>query len=77
MIDLMPFAKIAILAGMIIMGIGILFLFLDKIPWLGRLPGDIHIEKENFSLYFPLTTCIIVSIVISAIFFIIAKIWPK
>jgi len=76
MTDLTPFAKIAILAGMIIMGIGVLFLFLDKIPWLGRLPGDIHIEKENFSLYFPVTTCIIVSIVISAIFFIITKIWP-
>jgi len=73
MIDLAPFAKTVILAGMIVTVIGILFLFIDKLPWLGRLPGDIHIEKENFSFYFPITTCIIVSIIISALFFIMTK----
>ena len=68
MVDLTPFAKTIILAGMIITGIGLLFLFIDKVPWLGKLPGDIHIEKEDFSFYFPVTTCIIVSIIISAVF---------
>lgn len=73
MVDLAPLAKIFILAGIIITGIGVLFLFIDKVPWLGRLPGDIHIEKDNFSFYFPVTTCIILSIIISIIFFIMTK----
>ncbi|MBL7071359.1 MAG: DUF2905 domain-containing protein [Candidatus Omnitrophica bacterium] len=66
-------AKTIILAGTIIASIGILFLFSDKIPWLGRLPGDINIEKENFTLYFPFTTCVILSVIISAIFFLITR----
>ncbi|MBL7157345.1 MAG: DUF2905 domain-containing protein [Candidatus Omnitrophica bacterium] len=44
-----------------------------KIPWLGRLPGDIIIQKKNFSFYFPVTTCILISIILSAIFFLFFK----
>lgn len=73
MADLSSVAKTIILAGTIIASIGILFLFSDKIPWLGRLPGDINIEKENFTLYFPFTTCVILSVIISAIFFLITR----
>ena len=38
-----------------------------RVPWLGRLPGDIVIERDNFRLYFPITTSILVSIIISLI----------
>lgn len=44
---------------------GIIYLFGDKLGWLGHLPGDIRIERENFSFYFPVTTMIIISIVLS------------
>lgn len=73
MIDFGPISKVLILAGIIITGMGIIFLLMGKIPWLGKLPGDIYIEREDFSFYFPITTCIIVSIVVSAVFFFITK----
>lgn len=59
--------KVLIFAGFIIAGIGIVLLFARHVPFFGKLPGDIYIQKENFSFYFPLTTCIIISAVISLI----------
>ena len=47
--------------------LGALFSFGPRIPWLGRLPGDIVIERDNFRFYFPITTSIMVSIVLSLI----------
>lgn len=64
--------------GLIVLGIlliitGGLFLLTGKIPWLGRLPGDIIIERKNFSFYFPLATSLIVSIVLSLLFWFFAR----
>ena len=56
-----------IVAGMII------YFFHDKLHWIGQLPGDIRIEKENFRLYFPLTTMIIFSVLITLIANIIKR----
>ncbi len=47
--------------------------FLDKIPYLGKLPGDILIQKKNFTFYFPLATSILISIILSLIFWL----WPR
>jgi hypothetical protein len=65
--------KMLIVVGIIFIIMGIAFLFGDKIPFLGRLPGDISIQKERFSFYFPITTCIIISIVLSILFVIFRK----
>ena len=65
--------KMLIVVGIVFIIMGIAFLFGDKIPFLGRLPGDISIQKERFSFYFPITTCIIISIVLSIIFAIFRK----
>ena len=65
--------KMLIIMGLIIAAIGVLFVLAGKIPWLGRLPGDIYIKKENFSLYFPLATSIIVSIVLSLILWLLRR----
>ncbi len=71
---MMPgFGKIFIIIGILFIIIGLAFMFGDKIPYIGRLPGDIHIKKENFSFYFPITTCIIISIVLTIIFSIFKK----
>ena len=59
--------KILIIFGLALVAIGGLFLLGDKIPFLGRLPGDIHIKKNNFGFYFPLATCIIISIILTII----------
>lgn len=65
--------KMLIVAGLILAAIGILFLFADKIPYLGRLPGDIYIKRDRFSFYFPITTSIIISIILTIIFSIFKK----
>jgi hypothetical protein len=52
--------------GIVILGV-ILYFFNDKFGWIGRLPGDIRIEKENFKFYFPITTMIIISILVNII----------
>ena len=53
--------------GIVLVIVGVVLSLSDKLPWLGHLPGDIHIQRGRFSFYFPLTTCVIVSIVISLV----------
>jgi len=68
--------KILIVSGTAAVIIGLIFIYGDKIPvlkYFGKLPGDINIKKENFSFYFPVTTCILLSIVATIIFRIISK----
>ena len=65
--------KILIVIGIILIIAGLAFLFADKIPFLGRLPGDIYIKKERFTFYFPLTTGMIISIIVTIIFWIFRK----
>jgi len=70
------FGKILILVGIIVILIGLIFTFSFKIkiPFnLGKLPGDIYIKKNNFSFYFPITTSIIISIILTFIFYLFSK----
>ncbi|MFA5275787.1 MAG: DUF2905 domain-containing protein [Candidatus Omnitrophota bacterium] len=62
--------KILILFGLILIGVGLLLTFYNKIPFIGKLPGDILIEKKNFTFYFPFVTSILLSIIFSLIFWI-------
>ena len=67
-------AKWLIITGVLIVIAGIiLFLFGDKLTWFGRLPGDIHIEDENYVFYFPITTMLIVSAILSLIGYLVFK----
>lgn len=59
--------KFLIVTGIIIATVGALFLLSGKIPWLGKLPGDIVIQRKNFTFYFPLATSILLSIIITFI----------
>jgi len=52
----------------VLLGIGLLLTFAEKIPGLGRLPGDIVWRRGSFTFYFPLATCIIVSLVLTLLF---------
>jgi uncharacterized membrane protein YkgB len=65
--------KMLILLGVLIIVIGFLLLIGEKIPWIGKLPGDIIIRKEKFSFYFPITTCIIISIILTFFFWLFRK----
>jgi len=61
-------------AGVIIVLVGIIiYFFHDKLNWIGRLPGDIRIEKENFRFYFPLVTMILLSLAATFIIWLIRK----
>ncbi len=68
--------KILILAGIILIIAGAVIYFAgDKLSWLGHLPGDIRIVKENVRFYFPLTTMIIISVVLTLIIYLIRKLF--
>ncbi|MBI5419146.1 MAG: DUF2905 domain-containing protein [Deltaproteobacteria bacterium] len=68
-----PFGKLLIFLGLILVGAGILLFLTDKVPWLGRLPGDITIKRDNFTFYFPLATCLIVSVILSLVIWFFRK----
>ncbi|WP_437193318.1 DUF2905 domain-containing protein [Planctomicrobium sp. SH527] len=64
-------AWLLIITGVLMALIGLGWLLSPSIPWLGRLPGDVVVERENFRFYFPLTTCILLSLLFTAIMGII------
>jgi hypothetical protein len=67
-------AKFIILIGVGVVALGmILYFFHDRLHWIGRLPGDIRIEKENFRFYFPIMTMILFSLILSVIIRIFRK----
>jgi hypothetical protein len=67
--------KIMILIGAVFIIAGLVFHFAGgKLSWMGHLPGDIRVEKENIRFYFPVTTMILLSIVLSLILWILKKI---
>jgi hypothetical protein len=65
-------ARFLIVLGLAILVAGLLWPFLSRIG-LGRLPGDIVIERENMTFYFPLMTCLLLSIVFSLVFWIVNR----
>lgn len=56
-----------IIIGLLVTGIGIVWLFAPSIPLIGKLPGDIRIERENFRFCFPLITCILLSLLLTGV----------
>ena len=69
---MIPLGKMLLLFGLLMVLLGLVLLvaghFSGKVPWLGRLPGDIHIQRGNWTLYFPLATCLIISVVLTLLF---------
>ena len=73
MIGFGPMGKMLILLGVFVILVGLFLLFGEKIPWVGRLPGDIIIRKKNFTFYFPIVTSIIISIILTLLFTLLRK----
>ncbi len=68
--------KWVLIAGVIIILAGvIIYFFHDKLHWIGRLPGDIRMEKENFRFYFPITTMILFSLLLTIIIQVIKRLF--
>ncbi len=68
-----PLGKVLIFSGLLIALVGAGLLLLPRAPWVGRLPGDIHISRDGFSFHFPVVTCIVLSIVLSVILTLIFR----
>ena len=60
--------KLLILLGLSLTAAGLLLTFAGKIPLIGKLPGDLRIERENFTFYFPLGTCLLLSFLLSLLY---------
>jgi ribose/xylose/arabinose/galactoside ABC-type transport system permease subunit len=71
--DFTNIGKLLIVIGLLLAGIGVALLFSGKIPWLGKLPGDFLFQGKNSSFYFPLTTSILISIVLSLVMWFINR----
>jgi uncharacterized protein HemY len=67
------FGKTLILLGVILVIVGLFFSFGGRVPWLGHLPGDIYVQRERYSFYFPLTTCIVISVIISIVLYLLRR----
>jgi len=66
-------AKVLILMGLALAALGAVLWALSGVPFVGRLPGDISIQRGNFTFYFPLATCIVISIIASLIFALLRR----
>jgi hypothetical protein len=53
--------------------IGALLILAERIPWLGRLPGDIYIQRPHFTFFFPLTTSILISVILTLVFYFLSR----
>lgn len=67
------FGKTLIYIGVVLIIVGIVFSASGKIPWLGNLPGDIYIQRGRFAFYFPLATCLLISVIITLVLYLFRR----
>ena len=65
--------RMLIIMGLVLVAAGVVISLAPRIPWLGKLPGDIYIRKANFTFSFPLTTCILLSLLLSLILWLLRR----
>ena len=65
--------KLLVVVGAIVVAIGVVLIVFGRIPGLGRLPGDIHIQRGNWTFYFPLATSLLLSVVLSIVLWLISR----
>jgi hypothetical protein len=65
--------KALIAFGLLIALAGVVLVLAGRVPWIGRLPGDIHIQRGNFTFYFPLATSLLLSVVLTLIFYLVGR----
>ena len=74
---MIPLGKMLLLFGLLMVLLGLVLLvaghFSGKVPWLGRLPGDISIQRGTWTFYFPLATCLIISVVLTLLFSLFSR----
>ena len=71
--ELQPLGRMLLLLGIVLIAVGVILQWGPKLPWLGHLPGDIAIRRDHFSFYFPLTSSLVVSLVLSLLLWFIGR----
>lgn len=71
--ELHHLARALIFFGVILAGFGIMLLLGPKVPWLGRLPGDLLIQRECFTFYLPVASCLLASAVLTVFFWVLKR----
>lgn len=66
-------ARMLVVSGLVLLGLGLLLYVHPSLPWLGRLPGDLRIERPGFRFYFPITSCLLLSALLSALLWIYSR----
>ncbi|HEX4142498.1 MAG TPA: DUF2905 domain-containing protein [Pirellulales bacterium] len=64
-----------VVIGLVIAAVGLVWLVLPSVPWLGKMPGDIAIERQDFRFYFPLTTCLLLSALLTGSVWLVRFFW--
>ncbi len=67
------FGKLLILLGALLAGLGLFLTYAAKIAWLGKLPGDIYYKSDHLTFYFPLGICVLISIALSLLFYLLRR----
>ncbi len=70
---LQPLGRALIIIGIVLVGVGVALLVAPRVPWLGRLPGDILIRRDRMTVYVPITTSLLVSLLLSLIFWLMGR----
>ena len=65
--------RVLVVFGLIIVAAGVLVMLVGRVPWIGRLPGDIHIQRGNWTFYFPIGTSILLSLVLTLVLWLIGR----
>lgn len=65
--------KLLVAFGLLLTLAGVLLLLVGRVPWLGRLPGDIHVQRGNWTFYFPLATSLVLSVVLTLLFWLLGR----
>jgi len=71
--DMHDIARMLVVFGLLIAFVGLALMFVGRVPWLGRLPGDIHIQRGGWTFYFPLATSLLLSLVLTLILWILGR----
>ena len=74
--EFQPLGRALVILGIIVTVFGVLLLLAPKIPWLGRLPGDLLIRRERVTVYFPLVSCLLASILLSLLLWLWSRFRP-
>ena len=65
--------KLLVVFGVLIVVAGLVLMLVGRVPFLGRLPGDLHVQRGNWTFYFPLATSIVISVILSLVLYFIGR----